>query len=58
MELLNISDPKDMLSKKEKQKGEQERQKKKEISAEGFDMDCGGRLGRVVKGRPGSLVIG
>lgn len=28
------------------------------ISAEGFDMDCGGRLGSVVKGSRGRLVIG
>lgn len=43
---------------KRRSKEGSKRGKKKKIRAQGFDMDCGGRLGSVVKGSQGRPVIG
>lgn len=58
MGLLNISHPKDRSESSERRRSQKGSKGAKEISAEGFDMDSGGRLGSVVKGSQGRLVIG
>lgn len=58
MALLNISDPKDRPCVKRRRSKNGSKRGRKKISAEGFDMDCAGRLGSVVKGSQGRLVIG